>query len=71
MSVSSSDSVNSAIMYNMQIVIKMSFVIAVILRAIMIIVIIFKCPYKFKNQSLSRTHKFQKRTAKMFTICRM
>ena len=38
MSVSSSNSVNSAIMYNMQIMIKMSFVIALILRAIMIIV---------------------------------
>ena len=39
MSVSSSNSVDSAIMYNMQIMIKMSFVIAVILRAIMIIVL--------------------------------
>ena len=38
MSVSSSNSVNSAIMYNIQIMIKMSFVIALILRAIMIIV---------------------------------
>ena len=37
MSVSSSNSVNSAIMYNMQIMIKMSSVIALILRAIMII----------------------------------
>ena len=38
MSVSSSNSVNSAIMYNIQIMIKMSFVIALILRAVMIIV---------------------------------
>ena len=38
MSVSSSKSVNSVIMYNMQIMIKMSFVIALKLRAIMITV---------------------------------
>ena len=38
MSVSSCNSVNSAIMYNMEIMIKMSFVIALISRAIMIIV---------------------------------
>ena len=38
MSVSSCNSVNSAIMYNMKIMMKMSFVIALISRAIMIIV---------------------------------
>ena len=38
MSVSSCNSVNSAIMYNMEIMIKMSIVIALISRAIMIIV---------------------------------
>ena len=36
MSVSSGNSVNSAIMYNMKIMIKMSFVIALISRAIML-----------------------------------
>ena len=38
MSVSSSNSVNLVIMCDMQIIIKMSFVIALILRAIMILV---------------------------------
>ena len=38
MSASSGNSVSSAIMYNMEIMIKMSFVIALISRAIMIIV---------------------------------
>ena len=41
MSVSSCNSVNSAIMYNMEIIIKMSFVIILISIAIMIIV--FNC----------------------------
>ena len=39
MSVSSCNSVNSAIMYNMEIMIKMPFVITLILTAIMIIVL--------------------------------
>ena len=38
MSLSSCNSVNSAIMYNMEIIIEMSFVIALISRAIMIVV---------------------------------
>ena len=38
MSVSSCNSVNSAIMYNMEIIIEMPFVIALISRAIMIVV---------------------------------
>ena len=74
MSESSCNSVNSAIMYNMEIMIKMTLVIILISTAIMIIVfIVFKRPFKFKKQcrSLSRAHKFQKRSTKMFTICRI
>ena len=37
MNVSSCNSVNSAIMYNMEIIVEMSFVIALISRAIMIL----------------------------------
>ena len=68
MSVSSCNSVNSAIMYNMEIMIKMPFVITLISAAIMIINFInFKSPFRFKKQcrSLSRTHKFQKRSTKI------
>ena len=33
----------------------------------------FKCPFTFKKQfrSLSRTHKFQKRSTQIFTTCRI
>ena len=58
----------------MEIMIKMTFVIILISTAIMIIVFnCFKRPFKFKKQccSLLRTHKFQKRITKMFTICRI
>ena len=61
-------------MYNMEIMIKMTFVLILILTSIMIIVlIVFKRPFKFKKQcrSLSRTQKFQKRSTKRFIICRI
>ena len=63
MSVSPCNLVNSVIMHNMEILIKMSFLMVIILTAIMIIV--FYCfqmsLYICKGQcrSLSRTHKFQ------------
>ena len=63
MSVSPCNLVNSVIMRNMEILIKMSFLMVIILTAIMIIV--FYCfqmsLYICKGQcrSLSRTHKFQ------------
>ena len=74
MSVSSCNSVNSAIMYSMEIMMKMTFVTIMISTAIMIIVFnCFQTSFKFKKQcrSLSRTYKFQKRSTKMFTICRI
>ena len=63
MSVSPCNLVNSVIMRNMEILIKMSFLMVIILTAIMII--LFYCfqmsLYICKGQcrSLSRTHKFQ------------
>ena len=62
MSVNSCNSVNSAIMYSMEII-KNPFVITLISTAIMIN---FRCPFKFKKQcrSLSRTYKFLKKEPK-------
>ena len=61
MSVSSCNSVNSAIMHNMEIMITMSFVITLISRAIMII--IFLDSTKFKIVWLKITTFFKRRVS--------
>ena len=65
MNVSSCNSVNSLIMYNMEIMIKISFAMTLMLTVI-IDMIVSKCPYKYKKKcpSLSRPHQFQKRSFK-------
>ena len=56
MSLSSYNSVNSAIMYNMEIMIKMSFVIILISTAIMFL-IVFKCPVLLNSKSNVTVYK--------------
>ena len=75
MSVSSVDAVNSAILHNMEIIIKMSTAVTIILTAN--IIIVFNCfqmsLWICKKQccSLSTTHKFQKISTKKLTIFRI
>ena len=63
MSLSSCNSVNSAIMFNMEIMMKVSIAITLISKAIMVKA--FKCPLKFKKRN------FRKKSTKMLTICRI
>ena len=73
-SIRSCNSVHSTWLYNLEIMIKMSIIITIVVTAVMILASSsFQISFlicKKQCHSLSRKHKFQKRSTKTFTFCR-